>query len=457
MQRSTVPYAEDPIDIKVFLLGFYLAALSSISTQFLIIYLHLPIPLIGLAQLGVTFAFLTSGKFFAFLNSKLSKFWLGLGLWWALACVLSVYPGGSIPEMMTYYTRLYPIPFLFGAIVTSARQVRWLMHAFAWGYVLVIIFCFMFGSYSNDARYNVSEIPALGNPNDLALHLMFGASFLLVFSGSKLRLLLLGILPAVLMLVLRTGSRANMLAIFLISLICLKLLPSHQRVRILGGMVLGGLLLSPFLPKATVARLGTFFGVAPADASSEDLQSAEASTEARKELQKQGLIITLKHPIFGVGPEMFRLASDLVVRENTGHRSGWQGTHNTYLQVSSETGLPGLFFFAGSLFTCIGMNYRCLRAAQTQPALREYRITSFPLLIACCVYAFDVLFSHIGYDYHVPVLVGFTAANYGAFQQILRNTQNQAPVQQPVPKRNGFIRPGPKFGVKRPLSETRPA
>ena len=176
MQRSTGPYVEAPIDLKVFLLGFYLAALSSISTQFLIIYLHLPIPLIGLAQLGVTFAFLTSGKFFAFLDSRLSKFWLGLGLWWALACVLSVYPGGSIPEMTTYYTRLYPIPFLFGAIVTSARQVRWLMNAFAWGYVLVIIFCFMFGSYSNDARYNVSEIPALGNPNDLALHLMFGAS-----------------------------------------------------------------------------------------------------------------------------------------------------------------------------------------------------------------------------------------------------------------------------------------
>src|SRR6476619_936714 len=84
MQRSTGPYVEAPIDLKVFLLGFYLAALSSISTQFLIIYLHLPIPLIGLAQLGVTFAFLTSGKFFAFLNSRLSKFWLGLGLWWAL-------------------------------------------------------------------------------------------------------------------------------------------------------------------------------------------------------------------------------------------------------------------------------------------------------------------------------------------------------------------------------------
>ena len=120
---------------------------------------------------------------------------------------------------------------------------------------------------------------------------------------------------------------------------------------------------------------------------------------------------------------MFRLASDLVVRENTGHRSGWQGTHNTYLQVSSETGLPGLFFFAGSLFTCIGMNYRCLRAAQKQPALREYMITSFPLLIACCVYAFDVLFSHIGYDYHVPVLVGSqqqTMALSSRFSETLR-------------------------------------
>jgi O-antigen ligase len=303
------------------------------------------------------------------------------------------------------------------------------MHAFAWGYVLIVIFCFMFGSYSDDSRYIVANIPALGNPNDLALHLMIGAAFLMVFASSKLRVLLLAIVPAILILVLRTGSRSNMLALGLVLLICLKLLPGRQRIQIIAGLFAGSVLVAPFLPSATLARLGTFFGVT--QGSTEAEQSAALSAESRKELQKQGLIITLHHPIFGVGPEMFRLASDLVVRAATGHRSGWQGTHNTYLQVSSETGIPGLIFFAGSIFLCIRLNYQTYRAAQKEPALKDYKIPALSLLIACSVYAFDVLFSHIAYDYHVPVLVGFTASNYSALQlTILRNSRNKEALAQ---------------------------
>src|SRR6476659_7255545 len=61
------------VGAKVRLVHFYLSALSSASTQFIIIYLHLPIPVIGLAQVGVYLSYALSGNFAEFSHSKLAK------------------------------------------------------------------------------------------------------------------------------------------------------------------------------------------------------------------------------------------------------------------------------------------------------------------------------------------------------------------------------------------------
>ena len=38
-------------------------------------------------------------------------------------------------------------------------------------------------------------------------------------------------------------------------------------------------------------------------------------------------------------------------REEEGNRALWQQTHNTYTQVSSETGIPGLMIYLGLMFS----------------------------------------------------------------------------------------------------------
>jgi hypothetical protein len=38
--------------------------------------------------------------------------------------------------------------------------------------------------------------------------------------------------------------------------------------------------------------------------------------------------------------------------------------------------------------------------------------------MASLVYAIGILFSSIAYDYHLPVIVGFTGANYAAWQAV---------------------------------------
>src|SRR4051812_29603742 len=100
----TPPYAAD-VDIKVMMLGAYLAALSSVSTQILIVYFHLRLTVIAFAQGAAYLAFLASGNFTGFFKSKLAKPWVLLGIWWALAATLGMYRRGSWDTLTPWYLR----------------------------------------------------------------------------------------------------------------------------------------------------------------------------------------------------------------------------------------------------------------------------------------------------------------------------------------------------------------
>ena len=62
---------------------------------------------------------------------------------------------------------------------------------------------------------------------------------------------------------------------------------------------------------------------------------------------------TIKHPLLGVGPSMFmQYRFDNMPRENGMHKP-YMPTHNTYLEIASECGIPGLLsylFFLWAIF-----------------------------------------------------------------------------------------------------------
>jgi O-antigen ligase len=125
--------------------------------------------------------------------------------------------------------------------------------------------------------------------------------------------------------------------------------------------------------------------------------------------------LTIQNPLLGVGPTMFPNALDELVRASENRKSSWQVSHNSYLQVSSESGIPGLVFYAWTVVLCVMLNYRAYREGMRAGAT-DMSLQSFCLLLATLVYAFGILFSSIAYDYHLAILVGFTAANYRAWK-----------------------------------------
>ena len=85
---------------------------------------------------------------------------------------------------------------------------------------------------------------------------------------------------------------------------------------------------------------------------SEMLISAHSSTQRRKELLRHSLVLTMRHPLFGVGPVCLRWPMTPIRRIWAPRReAGWART--SYTQVSSEIGIPAFLFFVAAIWMAL--------------------------------------------------------------------------------------------------------
>jgi O-antigen ligase len=146
--------------------------------------------------------------------------------------------------------------------------------------------------------------------------------------------LLAGALPFVMLI--RTGSRASFVAMGAMLVVLFFLSSLTSRILLASLAAVGFVILVAFVPNALKSRLGG----APTERSGAD----ENSATARGTLLATSLALTVDNPIFGVGPGNFAAT---VVEEGRSRGLEWAplGTHNTYTQISSETGFPGMLLF----------------------------------------------------------------------------------------------------------------
>jgi O-antigen ligase len=173
----------------------------------------------------------------------------------------------------------------------------------------------------------------------------------------------------------KTGSRGGMMGLIAV-LVALFWKASIPKKFFIVTATLLALAISPiFLPSYLLQRYVTFFtpdSNADIDqASREQLEGVDArSAEGRRKLLIKSLEITLHHPLFGVGPGNFPVAVFEDAKQN-GEQYAWFITHNTYTQLSSETGIPGALLFLGMLFWCFKSLNEVLRlTAERGPSPR---------------------------------------------------------------------------------------
>lgn len=401
------------------LIGFYLALHASYAAEFIIYFIGVNIPIVmGLAILVPVIWLVASPHHLRFMETGIAGPYLLMLVWWAVCALLMSYKGYWIP-LFEYGIRFHTAPLIFCGLLTGLRQVRTAVVGYGLGYAASLVLCWKYGGIDNAGRFVIPGT-SLGNPNDLALNLLSGVAFLTILfvdtSTAKKLFCLLCVLVS-LHYALKTGSRSNFLSIGLLLLAVWKIATARVRTIVVMGSLVFGMLLAAVIPKETWLRLTTFQSVSEEEvARQEELGHAVGSTEARKELQRRAIQITLEKPLFGAGPFMFAYAlNDRMVDE--GFRKGsWQRPHNTYLDISSESGVLGLILYVSCIVWCVRTNYRAVRAVQQQPQLRQALGQSTSLFLAAVLFSFGTLFVSLTYAGHVPFLVGLTAANWLALR-----------------------------------------
>jgi O-antigen ligase len=160
----------------------------------------------------------------------------------------------------------------------------------------------------------------------------------------------------------------------------------------------------PFIPNYLIYRYGTLLNSSEVHGG-----EAENSTNARKEVLNESLGLTLKHPVVGVGPGQFRVAAAAQSKDE-GVRALWLETHNTYTQISSETGIVGLLLYLSMIFFSLVPVWKDLRLARRTGNRLPQHEYARALLICSAGLLTNCIFTSVAYQYYWPLLCGLGVA-----------------------------------------------
>jgi hypothetical protein len=408
------------------LLAFYAMAFFVPVAEFLIVYLHAHIPVVVIADVILTLLLLGTGRIAAFFRSRVGVPWMVMGALLFVAALTGVYPGRSIPFITTYLLRFHVFPLYCCAIALNTKQVRHLILWIGCGSFLLLALSLVFGQIT-DGRLGLPDTD-LANPNDLCLALLLTMGALLVLRGRVARILAVIALPVFMMEVLKTGSRAGLLALLAMILVVFMLVPSRIKIMLAILIPIGGAAIVATVPSFTLSRL-TLIVADTGSARVMDngqLSSAVDSQAARTQLQKQTFELAVRHPLLGVGALNLEDAIDGMIRDLTGKKSGWLGAHNTYLELAGENGFPAALIYIWVLITCFRMNYRSYQVCRNVPNMLEASAQSLALLVMTATFFVCTGFDNDAYSPSVCVLIGLAAANCTAIEREARERAAEA-------------------------------
>ena len=118
----------------------------------------------------------------------------------------------------------------------------------------------------------------------------------------------------------------------------------------------------------------------------------------------------------------------------------WHETHNTYTQVGSETGFPGLILYLGAIFSIIGAFRRINTKARKRPDCHDIAVASFCAMVATIGFCVCVTFLSFAYFFYFPFLGGLAVAMWRASdREFQTRTAPPVTVMQVLPARNRIL------------------
>jgi O-antigen ligase len=298
--------------------------------------------------------------------------------WMAAVSPFSLWKGGSAGYVWQFLAMSLVAMLVFAAAPKVFGGLRKLFYA---TFFFVSLNLFLGGAAQSgveDTRLSFAGV--YGNADEIAIFAGFAIPFWIFLSLQvKPQLLRVPVLLAGCFFLLRTigltGTRTAVLALGAMLVVYLVRATMMQRILVLATALLAGAILTITLPSSVLERFATIDDSFSATAVAEQQVESEAmaSAAARRKLMLDAVDITLRHPLTGVGPGQFSTYRGDDKPGDYGRRRSWQNTHCAYLQVSSESGVPGLVFyliFLGSIYQTI----RVIRKLNAPGAHPDWRL-----------------------------------------------------------------------------------
>lgn len=357
---------------------------------------------------------------------------------WMCACVpFSVWRGGSVKMLKDFWLMSICSFVIVACSAQGLEQCRKMMYALAAATIFIEIFTLVTGR-AQEGRISLAG-GTLGNANYLALMLLMGAPFCLFVMRTKpglsaLKLACLLIVLCIPVTVASTGSRGGLVTLGVMFILYFIPLPTSQKAVVALVALILAVVSIAFSTRSALDRFKTIFSSSTARVSISE-QSAVESMELRKELLLSSLQLTMRHPLFGVGPGMFVVANANYVEETTGHpnANAWHETHNTFTQLSCEDGLPGLFLYCLAMLFCFTSVRAAEKRARPYPSGPMVRQMAFALQLALVAFTGTAIFASNAYMYYFPMLAALCVAlERATAMQLLALAPGEIPGIRPI-------------------------
>jgi putative inorganic carbon (hco3(-)) transporter len=228
------------------------------------------------------------------------------------------------------------------------------------------------------------------NPNDMALYLVtmipLAVGLLFVARGLSKKMAYGAVAFVMLLATVVTFSRGGLLALACASFVLAWKIGRRSRAMVVLSFVAAGALFLVLLPQEFTLRLLSIFG---GDAD-------RGSAIARENLLIRSVIVSLRHPLLGVGMDNFHILS---LRE--------QVSHNAYTQLSADMGLPALVFYVLFMLSTL----KRLRAIERETFDDRKRSRVYYLAVGLQAsvvgYMVSSFFASVAYLWYIYYLVGY--------------------------------------------------
>jgi hypothetical protein len=373
--------------------------------------------LIGLSIVAIT------GRLTGLLKHTVGMSLLAFTIWMLLCIPMSIWQGGAFATFTNEWQKAALTFFLVGGLIVDYVYCRKVVHTLAYSAIILAVMSLYLGG--NVVGRLVLSRTRYANPNDLAMILLtalpaLGFMAMRPSNGLRRVIAVVGSVP-VLIAIAKTGSRGAVIGAAVMALVVFIKANAMDKLKLIVGTFVALTLCAAVLPSDLQQRFFTLFG------DEESLQSGNAdmntigSTHSRKELLLDSIYVTVANPVFGVGPGMFPVAQDKLAKERGREQGQWHVTHNTYTQVSSECGIPGLIFFMGAVVGSFRSLTRLQKTKEIGPAFDEIRMLANTLRVSTYCFCTIAMFASVAYLPFLTILSGLIVGlEYSASQARLR-------------------------------------